>query len=187
MRVRDWQDILQDVIDHDVDPRGWRAAGGTRAGGVGEDLYLAHPRAGLYHLKTYAKNPYEVRGVGTQLARKLDDEIGSYLPEEKFRGGRFAVRHPEQAPPDKKEAKARAKRLEETIKAHADAPTSPADLFDDVMEAVESPAFGPMDFDNYDRPKSVDDLSDTFEEAEKLLSSELDDLIDEDEVGQGFQ
>ncbi|WP_458205391.1 hypothetical protein [Haladaptatus sp. NG-SE-30] len=187
MRVRDWQDILQDVIDRDVDPEGWRAAGGKRAGGVGEDLYLGHPKAGLYHVKTYAKNPYEVRGVGARVARKLDDEIGSFLPEKDFGDGRFAVRHPEQAPPDEKEAEARAKRLEETIKAHADVPTTPADLFDDVMGAIESPAFGPMDFDNYDRPESVDDLSDTFEEAEKLLSSELDDLIDEDEVGRAFQ
>ncbi|WP_227374187.1 hypothetical protein [Haladaptatus halobius] len=187
MRVRDWQDVLQDVIDRDVDPEGWRAAGGARAGGVGEDLYLGHPSAGLYHLKTYAKNPFQVRGVGAQVARKLDDEIGSYLPEKEFRGGRFAVRHPERERPNEKEAEVRAKRLEETIKAHADAPTSAADLFDDVMEAIESPAFGPMDFDNYDRPESVGDLSETFEEAEKLLSSELDDLIDEDEVGRGFQ
>ena len=50
----------------------------------------------------------------------------------------------------------------------ADAPTSGADLFDDVMEVVESPAFGPMDFDGYDRPESVSDLAETFEESEEL-------------------
>nr|WP_254663134.1 hypothetical protein [Haladaptatus sp. W1] len=108
----------------------------------GEDLYLGHPNAGLYHLKTYAKNPYQVRGVGTHVARKLDDEIGSYLPEKDFRDGRFAVRNSEEKRPDENEMEARAKRVEETIKAHADAPTSGADLFDDVMEALESPASG---------------------------------------------
>lgn len=51
-------------------------------GGVGEDMYLAHPRAGVFFLKTYAKNPYEVRGVGTRVARNLDDEIGSFLPNQ---------------------------------------------------------------------------------------------------------
>ncbi|WP_266077943.1 hypothetical protein [Haladaptatus caseinilyticus] len=187
MRVREWQEILQDVIDRDVDPRGWRAAGGRRASGVGEDLYLGHRKAGLYHLKTYAKNPYQVRGVGTRVARKLDDEIGSYLPEKDSREGRFAVRNPTDERPEEKEAKARAKHLEEVLKAHADAPTSGADLFDDVMEAIESPAFGPMDFDGYDRPESVGSLSETFEESEKLLNSELEDLIDEDDVGRGFQ
>ncbi|WP_231182706.1 hypothetical protein [Haladaptatus sp. DYF46] len=187
MRIREWQDILQDVVDRSVDPEGWRAAGGQRAGGVGEDLYLGHPKAGLFHLKTYAKNPYQVRGVGTHVARKLDDEIGSYLPEKESREGRFAVRNTEDERPDEKEMEARAKRVEETIKAHADAPTSGADLFDDVMEALESPAFGPMAFDGYDRPDPISDLAETFEEEEKLLNEELDDLIDEDEVGRGFQ
>ncbi len=187
MRVREWQEILQDVIDRDVDPDGWRAVGGERTGGVGEDLYLGHQKAGLYHLKTYAKNPYEVRGVGARVARKLDDEIGTYLPKKDSREGRFAVRSPEAEKPGEAEVESRAKRLEEVIKAHADAPTSGADLFDDVMETIESPAFGPMEFDRYDRPESVGDLSETFEETDKLLSSELDDLIDEDEVGRGFQ
>ncbi|RBI64068.1 hypothetical protein DMJ13_06120 [halophilic archaeon] len=187
MRIRDWQDILQDVVERDVDPEGWRATGGTRAEGVGEDLYVGHPSAGVYHLKTYAKNPFEVRGVGTRVARSLDDEIGSYLPREDYREGRFAVQHPDAAPGDEEEAEERAKRLEETIRAHADAPTNRADLFDDVMEAMESPAFGPMDYDNYDRPDAVEDLAATFEEAEELLDAELDDLIDEDEVGKGFQ
>ncbi len=187
MRVREWQDILQNVVDSRVDPEGWRATGGKRAGSVGEDLYLGHPKAGLYHLKTYAKNPYQVRGVGAHVARKLDDEIGNFLPEKEYRGGRFAVQNPEDKRPKKDEIEARAKRVEETIKAHADAPTSGADLFDDVMEALESPAFGPMQFDGYDRPETVTDLSETFEESEKLLNEELDDLIDEDDVGRGFQ
>ena len=187
MRVREWKDILQDVVERDVDPDGWRAAGGTRADGVGEDLYVGHPSAGVYHLKTYAKNPFQVRGVGARVARSLDDEIGSYLPQERSREGRFAVQHPDAAPKDEDEAEERAKRLEETLKAHADAPTNPGDLFDDVMDVLDSPAFGPMEYDNYGRPDSVDELAATFEEAEELLDTELDDLIDEDEVGRGFQ
>jgi hypothetical protein len=38
----------------------------------------------------------------------------------------------------------------------------------------------------YDRPEELGELSETFEEAEKLLSSELDELIEEDDVGRGF-
>ena len=64
MRVRDWQDILADVTDAGVDPDGWRAVAGDRRDGLGEDLYLGHPNAGVYALKTYAKNPTELRGVG---------------------------------------------------------------------------------------------------------------------------
>ncbi|MFC6904139.1 hypothetical protein [Halalkalicoccus tibetensis] len=182
MRIREWQDILRDVTESGADPEGWRAIAGDRSGGLGEDLYLGHPNAGVYQLKTYAKNPFAVRGVGARVARRLDDEIGSYLPEEDE--GRFAVRS---APEGEDAAKERAKRLEETIKAHADAPTTPDALFEDVMDAVESPAFGPMEYDSYGRPENLDRLAADFEETEELLNAELDELIGGDDVDRGFQ
>ncbi|MEM4780011.1 MAG: hypothetical protein QXG03_00370 [Halalkalicoccus sp.] len=182
MRIREWQDIVREVVESDAEPGDWRAVAGDRSTGLGEDLYLGHPRAGVFHLKTYAKNPFDVQGVGTRVARKLDDEIGSYLPETD--DGRFAVRA---APASEDAAKTQAKRLEETIKVHADAPTTPDALFEDVMEAVESPAFGPMEYDSHGRPENLDRLAEGFEEAEELLSAELDELIDEAEVGRGFQ
>ncbi|RQG91296.1 hypothetical protein EA462_04730 [Natrarchaeobius halalkaliphilus] len=182
MRIRDWKDVLEDVADRNVDPEDWRAVAGDRAGGVGEDMYLAHPRAGVFFLKTYAKNPFEVRGVGTQVARSVDDEIGSYLPDRND-GGRFAVQSP---PDDEDHAESVAKRLETVVETHADAPTRPQDFFDDVMEALESPAFGPMAYDQYDRPDELGDLSGEFDEAEQLLNAELDDLLETDEVDRGF-
>jgi hypothetical protein len=181
MRVRDWQDIVRDVVEEDVDPDGWRAVGGDRRSGVGEDLYLGHPGVGLFQLKTYAKNPYEVRGVGSRVARKVDDDIDPLFPEQG--NGRFAVRSP---PETEDEAEQQATHVEEVIKAHADAPTTPGDLFDDMMEALESPAFGPMEYDQHDRPEPVDELATTFEEAEDVLNAELDDLVEADEVGKSF-
>jgi hypothetical protein len=183
MKVREWQDVVEDVIEQNVDPDDWRAVGGDRAGGVGEDLYLGHPNVGLYQLKTYAKNPFEVKGVGTQVARDLDSEIGPLLPNKPDGNGHFAVQSP---PEDEDEAETMASRVEEVVKAHADAPTSPDDLFTDMMDAMDSPAHGPMEYDQYGRPDAVDDLSDTFEEAEDVLNSELDDLIDDDAVDRGF-
>lgn len=182
MRIRDWRDILEDVTDRSGDPDDWRAIAGQRDDGVGEEMFLGHPRVGVYHLKTYPKNPYEVKGVGTQVARRLDDEIGSFFPD-RDSNGRFAVRD---APEDEDDAKTRAKRLVEALKVHSEAPTTPDDLFTDVMEAIDSPAFGPMEFDLADRPEGLDELSSSFEEAERLLSTELDDLIEEDEVDRGF-
>jgi len=182
MQVRDWQDILDDVTDANTDPEGWRAIAGQRQDGVGEDLYLGHPGVGVYHLKTYAKNPYDVRGVGAKVARKIDDEIGTHLPDEELRR-RFAVQSP---PENEDEAVSKARRLEETIKVHAEAPTTPDDLFRDVMDALDSPAYGPMEYELSDRPDDLDALSETFDEAEELLSAELDDLIERDEVDRGF-
>jgi hypothetical protein len=183
MRVRDWQDIVSDVVESDADPEGWRAVAGDRRRGLGEDMYLGHPRAGVFLLKTYTKNPYNVKGVGTQVARKIDDEIGSYLPREDS-GGRFGVQRP---PADDNEAEEKARHLEETLKAHADAPTTPDDLFTDVMDVLDSPAYGPIEYEQRTRPDGLDEMSDTFEEAEELLDAELDDIVTGDDVGRGFQ
>lgn len=183
MRVRDWQDILSDVTESDVDPDGWRAVAGDRRQGVGEDFYLGHPAVGVYQLKTYSKNPQTLRGVGAQVARRIDDELDPLLPDQD-QGGRFAVRQP---PESEGEAKQMAKHLQETLRVHAEAPTHPEDLFEDVMDALDSPAWGPMEYEFTGRPDRLDELSNTFEDAERLLDSELDDIIDEDDVGRGFQ
>jgi hypothetical protein len=182
MRVRDWQDILEDVVESGAEASRWRAVSGDRRGGPGEDMFIGHPSVGVFQLKTFAKNPYEVRGVGSQVARKIDDDLDPLFPE-KEGAGRFGVN---QRVPDEDEAKERAKRLEAVLETHADAPTTGDALFEDVMDAVDSPAFGPMEYDMYDRPSGLDNLTDTFEEAEDLLSKELDDLIEEDDVGRGF-
>ena len=184
MRIREWDDILEDVVAADADPDGWRAVGGTRARGIGEDLYVGHPRVGVFQLKTYAKTPFEVQGVGSRVARNLDEEIGSYLPAEDDAPGRFAVQQP---PDDEDDARTKARTATEVLKAHADAPTTPDDLFEDLMDAVESPAFGPMTFDRYDRPDELEGLADTFEEAEELLDAELAELIEDADVARGFE
>jgi hypothetical protein len=183
MRVRDWDDILNDVVESNADPAGWRAVGGDRASGIGEDLYVAHPDVGAFQLKTYAKNPFEVDGVGARIARRVDEDIEPLFPEEDDSQGLFGVQEPIE---DEETAKERVQNLETVVETHADAPTSPQALFEDIMDAVESPAYGPMEFDNYDRPDSMTELTDTFEEAEQLLEAELEDVVDED-VRRGFQ
>lgn len=181
MRVRDWQDLLSDVVDAEAAAGEWRAVAGSRSGGIGEDLYLGHPAVGLYQLKTYAKNPFEVKGVGARIARHLDDEIAGHLPEQAR--GRFAIQQP---PRNKSDAETKARRLEEIVNAHADAPTSPADFFGDVMSALEAPAYGPVDYDARNRPDRLGDLAATFEEPDSILDTELDELIDEDGIDRGF-
>jgi hypothetical protein len=181
MRVRDWQDILKDVVESKAEPDGWRAVAGNRRRGLGEDLFFGHPRVGVFQLKTYAKNPYEVKGVGAEVARRLDDELDPLFPDES--AGRFGV---QRRPTDEDDAERTARRLQEVIRTHADAPTTGGALFEDVMTAMDSPAFGPMEFDSTDRPEGLDALSDTFEEAEELLNAELDDLVEADEVDRGF-
>lgn len=180
MRVRDWQDIIDDVMQSNADPGGWRAVGGDRANGIGEDIYFGHPSAGVYQMKTYAKNPFEVQGVGAQVARRIDEDIEPLFPEQGT--GIFGV---QEGVEDEDEAEEKAKNLEAVLETHADAPTTPQALMEDIMDAVDSPAYGPMEFDQYDRPERMDDLTDTFDEAEDLLDAEFEDIIDKD-VDRGF-
>jgi hypothetical protein len=182
MRIRDWQDVLREVADSGADPDGWRAVAGDRREGVGEDLYLGHPETGVYHLKTYARNPFDVRGVGTEVARRIDDDLDPLFPERAC--GRFGFGRGIE---DEDDAERTAKRLGSVVETHADAPTTPADLFEDVMDALDSPAYGPMDYDAYGRPEGLDDLADEFAEADRLLDADLEELVDDDGVGRGFQ
>jgi hypothetical protein len=169
-------------VETDRDPDQWRAVGGDRANGIGEDLYLAHPSTGVFQLKTYARNPYDVDGVGTRVARKIDDELDPLFPNQNDAQGHFGVQQP---PEDEDEAEEAVKNLKTVVETHADAPTTPQALFDDIMDAMDSPAYGPMEFENHDRPEAMDDLTDTFEEAEQLLEAEFEDVVD-DEVDRGF-
>jgi hypothetical protein len=183
MRIRDWQDVLETVVESSADPDGWRAVAGDRRTGVGEDMYIGHPDEGVFGLKTYAKNPFDVQGVGGQVARSIDDDLDPLLPKGVDEGGRFGVRQPV----EREEAEERATELEEVLKTHADAPTTPDALFDDVMDALDAPAYGPMEYDDNGRPDRLDGLADTFEEAERLMEADLEDLIEESGVGRGFQ
>jgi hypothetical protein len=182
MRVRDWQDIVEEVVESDGDPDDWRAVAGDRAGGVGEQLYVGHPRSGVYHLKTYAKNPFEVRGIGARVARKVDGDLDPLFPD-RGDGSRFAVQTP---PEDRTDAEETARELEEVLRAHAAAPTESEHLFEDVMEALDSPAFGPIDYEFDERPDALDDLDETFADAEEAIEAEFDELVEE-AVGRGFQ
>ena len=123
-----------------------------------------------------------VEGVGTEVARRIDDDLDPLFPEQ-GETGMFGVQQP---PEDEDEAERTASRLEEVLRTHADAPTTPDALFEDVMDVLDSPAYGPMAFDQHDRPEALDDFTSTFEEAEEVLEAEFEDIVDED-VDRGFQ
>jgi len=182
VNVRDWQEILNEVVEADAEAADWRAVAGSRRGDIGEDMFLGHPSVGVYQLKTYAKNPFEVKGVGTRIARRIDEDLDPLFPSDG--AAHFGVQSGFESA---EEAESAATRLEEVVQTHADAPTTPDAFFDDVMEAIDSPAYGSMEYDQYDRPAVLNELSTTFGDAEDVLNSELDELIETDSIDRGFQ
>ena len=55
------------------------------------------------------------------------------------------------------------------------------------MDALDSPAFGPMEYELDGRPDPLADPADEFADADDPLPSDLDQLVEDDGVGRGFQ
>jgi hypothetical protein len=76
VKIKPRNDILSDIIrDAKKHPKGWNAAFGQDSNLFSHDCYIFHPRIGLYLLKEYNKNPFEVKGIGSKLARHIDEDI----------------------------------------------------------------------------------------------------------------
>lgn len=81
MKNKPRNDILNDIIkDSKKYPKGWKASFGRDNKLHSNDYYIFNPNIGIYLLKEYQKNPFEVKGIGTKIARNIDDEI-----DEKFK------------------------------------------------------------------------------------------------------
>ena len=76
MKIKPRNDILRDIIrDGKKYPKGWNATFGYDTNLFSHDCYIFHPNIGIYLLKEYNKNPFEVKGMGSKLARRIDEDI----------------------------------------------------------------------------------------------------------------
>lgn len=89
MKIKSRNDILKDIIqDGKKHPKGWNAAFGKDSTSFSHDCYIFHPHIGIYLLKEYNKNPFEVKGVGSKLARRIDDDIEEQMRK---KSGNFGI------------------------------------------------------------------------------------------------
>lgn len=80
MKIKTRLEILNDVIrDAKKHPKGWKAVFGKDKERLSQDYYIFHPNIGIYLLKEYYKNPFEVKGIGGKIARYVDDEIDNEI------------------------------------------------------------------------------------------------------------
>ncbi|MEM0467258.1 MAG: hypothetical protein QXX20_06665 [Candidatus Thermoplasmatota archaeon] len=76
MKIKQRQEVLEDIIkDSKKKPKGWKAAFGRDILAASYDYYIFNPSVGIYLIKEYQKNPYEIKGIGTKIARRIDDDI----------------------------------------------------------------------------------------------------------------
>lgn len=80
MEIKSRRKILDDVIkDAREHPKGWKAVFGKDKERLSRDYYIFNPNIGIYLLKEYQKNPFEIRGVGGKIARYVDENIENEL------------------------------------------------------------------------------------------------------------
>lgn len=76
MKIKDRNEILTDIIkDGKKHPKGWNAVFGKDIRRMSNDYYLFNPNTGIYLLKEYQKNPFQIRGIGGKIARHIDEDI----------------------------------------------------------------------------------------------------------------
>ena len=76
MKIKSRNEILKDVIkEGKKHPKDWKAIFGKDEKRFSRDYYIFNPNIGIYLLKEYQKNPYEIKGIGGKIARKVDEDI----------------------------------------------------------------------------------------------------------------
>ena len=76
MKIKTRNEILNEVIRKGKKhPKGWKAIFGRDEKLLSMDYYVFNPEIGIYLLKEYQKNPYEVKGIGGKIARHIDEDI----------------------------------------------------------------------------------------------------------------
>jgi len=76
VKIKTRDEILKDVIkEGKKHPKDWRAVFGKDEKRFSKDYYIFNPETGIYLLKEYEKNPYEIKGIGGKIARYVDQDI----------------------------------------------------------------------------------------------------------------
>ena len=76
MKIKSRNEILNDVIRNGKKhPKEWNAVFGKDKTNLSRDTYIFNPNIGVYLLKEFEKNPFEVRGLGGLVARHLDEDV----------------------------------------------------------------------------------------------------------------
>ncbi len=89
MEVLSREALLNEIIrEAKKRKKGWKLVFGKDELMKSYDYYILHPDVGVYLLKEYQKNPYQLRGVGGKIARRVDEEISKAISRFK---GEFSI------------------------------------------------------------------------------------------------
>ena len=75
-RIETLNDVIKDAKKH---PTGWKAIFGKDNNRLSNDYYIFNQKSGIYLLKEYQKNPFELKGVGGKIARYVDEDVENFV------------------------------------------------------------------------------------------------------------
>ena len=82
MKIKSRNQILNDIIkEGENHPKGWKAVFGKDYENQSRDCYLFNPNTGIYLIKEYQKNPYQIKGLGGKIARYVDEDVQKKVSE----------------------------------------------------------------------------------------------------------
>lgn len=89
MKIKTRTEILKDIIKQGKKfPKNWGVLFGKDPNLHSNDYYIFNPGVGIYLLKEYQKNPYELKGVGGKIARHIDEGIEAEISK---KDGEFGI------------------------------------------------------------------------------------------------
>jgi hypothetical protein len=163
MNVKRLQSILEEIVEEgDQRPDGWRAVFGMDKRTYTYDIYIINPVIGVYQIKMDHKNPYELRGVGGKIARKVDEEIMGMIGED----GNFGIIR--QRPDEISNSLRSGISFEDIVKASIIAGES--------GYGMDAPVRGPID----NSSESINLLRSTFPNEKKRIELEFEKIAEED-------
>ena len=76
VKIKSRNEVLNDIIrDGKKHPKDWKAVFGKDKKRLSKDYYIFNSNTGIYLLKEYEKNPYQIKGIGGKIARHVDDDM----------------------------------------------------------------------------------------------------------------
>ena len=76
MKIKNRGEVLSDLIkDAKKYPNDWKAVLGHDNINHSRDYYILNTNVGVYFLKEFEKNPYEFKGIGGKIARRVDEDV----------------------------------------------------------------------------------------------------------------
>jgi len=89
VNIKSRSDILNDVIRYGKKyPNNWKAVFGRDNKRLSRDYYIFNPKIGIFLLKEYEKNPFEIKGLGGKIARRIDEDIETEISK---KAGDFGI------------------------------------------------------------------------------------------------